>query len=785
VLGRVLYVAAHPDDENTRLIAWLQGERHLDTTYLSLTRGGGGQNLVGTEQAELLGVLRTGELLAARSVDGGDQRFTRARDFGYSKSAEEALSLWGHDEVLHDVVRVIREVRPDMIVTRFGPDDRTHGHHIASAVLAAEAFDLAADPDYVTEGLRPWRTRRLLRNESHWRITDDTDTSGWLSVDVGTFSPLRGQSWTEVAAAARTMHKSQGFGSAPTVGPQLEYLSAVAGDVPPPGADPFEGMVLDWSRYPEARAADKALAKAAAAFDPARPHEVLPLLAKAHRALQGVDADGWGPDKLRRLEALMAHCAGLWLTARSSQPAVVPGQPAELTLSAVLRSPASVQLRDVAVGSAAWQPDEALTPAQPWQLDASVPTEGLSVTVPHWLRQTPESTRYVVDDGDGRTAADTPAPLHARFSLSIADVPVELVVPVQHSVTDPVHGERLAPLELLPPATATFGAPTRLVPDGAQIELPVTVRATAGAVTGELQLTAPPGTVVTPAVVPFELSDERPEQLVTVRAQVGGDGGPLRATVEVDGQTSSWSRAVIDHPHLPRRTVLRPATLQLSPVAIDRGGVDVVGYLPGSGDAVPDALRDLGYRVDILDVAAVRSGALADYPVVLVGIRAFNVHSELLESREALYDYVHDGGRLVVQYQTSNRWKNLGDVGPRPLTIGRGRVTDETAALQPVRDDHGVLLGPNELTDDDLQGWVQERGLYFAETFDDAYQPVFRTHDAGEEPLLGSLLVLPHGDGTFVYTGLSFFRQLPAGVPGAARLLANLLAHDAHAEEAP
>nr|MBA2321272.1 PIG-L family deacetylase [Deltaproteobacteria bacterium] len=333
VVGSVLYVAAHPDDENTRLLAWLVGERGLDATYLSLTRGDGGQNLIGTEQAELLGVVRTGELLAARRIDGADQRFTRARDFGYSKSAEEALASWGHAAALSDVVRAIRELQPDVVITRFGPDDDTHGHHVASAILAAEAFEKAADPGYRTEGLGPWQADRLVRNQSSWRIDASTDTSKWLSVDVGGYDPRTGRSWSEIAADSRTMHKSQGFGSAPAAGPQREYFAAVAGNVPPVGADLFDGLDLGWSRIEGTGPLDRALDRAADRFDPRDPAGSLPDLARAHGLLDELEAGPWVARKRADLEAVMAGCAGLWLTARADTAAVTPGGTLKVTLT--------------------------------------------------------------------------------------------------------------------------------------------------------------------------------------------------------------------------------------------------------------------------------------------------------------------------------------------------------------------------------------------------------------------------------------------------------------------
>jgi LmbE family N-acetylglucosaminyl deacetylase len=775
VAGSVLYVAAHPDDENTRLIAWLQGERGLDVTYLSITRGGGGQNLIGTEQGELLGLLRTEELLAARQIDGGQQRFTRARDFGYSKSAEESIAFWGREAVLDDVVAVVREVEPDVILTRFPTEGETHGHHLASARLASEAFEKAA----VSDAKGPaWQASRLIRNESSWRIDDDTDTSGWLTLDVGTYDPLTGRSWAEVAADARTMHKSQGFGSRPRMGPVVEYFSAVSGDVPPVGEDLFAGLPLTWSRFEGGARVDRLLAKAVRAFDPTAPHTALPSLFAVREAMQGLPDRAVVRRARSRLDRLILECAGVWMALRAERPDAVPGGSVEVELQATRRGPAVPATFELAIGGVTWDgalSSELTTESRTLSLAADQP-----LTQPAWLRDPPSAALYAPEGASTRLAGQGVV----RFD-GLGTVAVQ--VPVEYVWTDYVHGERRQPLEVLPPVTATFGQRTRLVPIGQTAPTTLTLRAhgplpEGGSVDATVLLEAPPGSRVEPAEIAVSFTDDAREHLVPIELVVGQERGSLVASVRLgDGDARTWSYAEerVDHPHVPRQTVLSPAALSVSPVALDRGGVDRVAYLQGSGDAVPTALRDLGYAVDLVDLDAIREGGLDGYEVAVLGIRSFNAVEGLLESRSVLYDWVARGGRLVVQYTTSNRWRDLGDVGPAPLEIDRSRVTDETAPMRPIDDQHPLLQRPNRITSADYDGWVQERGLYFAETWDDAYTPVFRMNDPGEDPHEGALLVLQHGDGTFIYTGLSFFRQLPAGVPGAARLFANLLAHDA------
>jgi len=796
--ARVLYVAAHPDDENTRLIAWLVGARGYDVTYLSLTRGGGGQNLIGDEQAELLGVVRTGELLAARSVDGGRQRFTRARDFGYSKSAEESLAIWGEDEVLRDVVRTVREVRPEVVITRFGPDDDSHGHHVASARLAARAVALAADPSYTIDGTRPWTVDRAYRNESHWRIDDDTDTSGWHQLDVGSYDPLTGQSWGEVAATSRTMHKSQGFGAAPRVGPQLEYFSVLAGipdamaeRAPPVGTDPLAGLPTRWADHPGGAAVDKALARARRRFDPADPAASTADLLAVASALDAVASPAALPAQLAVRDWLL-DALGLWITARAERPDVRPGGtvPVELTILQRSGAPGQVTVEGVEwIGAAsdAVVPATPLAPHEPLaaELTLTVPADA-EPTRPHWLRKAPSEARYAIPEGPGRVAPDTDAPLGIRVRLSVGGEPLLVERPVTHAVTDRVHGQRVEAVAVLPPVTVTPSRSARLVPVGEVAELPVTVRAHGeGPAEATVHVEAPPGWSVAPDAIDVSLQGGHSDDVVlTLTPPPDAPRPEVPLTFRV-GDQPAWRVDVIDHPHLPRRPVLRPARVHAVPVDLARGDVEQVAYVQGSGDAVDRALTDLGYEVRGLSPAALRHALSTDTltaDALVFGIRAFNTHPELLDLLPAVGQWVAGGRVALVQYNTSARWTVLPPLGPGEVTLHRGRVTDEAAAVGFVDPDDPVITTPNPLSEADFDGWVQERGLYFAESWADGSRGVFELADPDEPPTTGALVVTPHGDGAFVYGGLSWFRQLPAGVPGAARLLANVLALSAPTE---
>ena len=768
VVGSVLYVAAHPDDENTRLLSWLVGERGLQATYLSMTRGGGGQNLIGSEQAELLGVLRTEELLAARRIDGAQQLFTRMRDFGYSKSTEETLERWGRASALTDVVRAIRQVRPDIVVTRFAPDWGGHGHHTASAELAAEAFAKAADPSFATPGLPPWQATRLLHNTSTWRRGPDfVVPDDWMQIDAGSYDALSGRSWGEVAAASRTMHKSQGFGSAPRVGPSLEYFTLTAGA---PSRDPFGGIDTSWSRMPGTQRLQRHLARASTGFNPRAPHRALPHLARAHAELTALPeaAEPWRTLKLHELERVMLRCAGVWLTATADQAAVAPGTEASVSLTALARAPISWTLHDVSWNTGHLAGPGSLT-TEKWSETASVPV-GEHISRLHWLADVPSPTQYNIRSPTLHNTPATPATVKVTFELTIANTRLAVEVPVRFSRTDPVRGEVHRDLEVLPPITVTPKVAHLMLPRGQEEHIELTLRAFTGPASGTITFSVPEGFTVEPATLPVTFAEGEVEKTAELRVTADPKAAPgvLRATHE--------AASMLSYAHIPERTVLRPVDVNLVPLSLSRGNVARVGYLQGSGDRVAEGLRSVGYAVEEIDETAIRD-SLDRFDAVVLGIRAYNTRPGLPALHDALMAYVERGGTLIVQYNTSRRWGPLASaIGPEALDVGRGRVTDETATPDFLEPEHPVMRHPNRITSADFDGWVQERGLYFVESWHESYTPIFAFSDPGEEPQSGALLVAEHGKGRFIYTSLSFFRQLPAGVPGAYRLFANLLA---------
>jgi LmbE family N-acetylglucosaminyl deacetylase len=802
--GKVLYVAAHPDDENTRLIAWLGGALGLDTTYLSLTRGDGGQNLIGDEQDELLGLLRTHELLAARARDGGHQRFTRARDFGYSKSADETLTKWGKEEVLADVVWAIRTVRPDVVITRFSPQPPNHGHHLASAILAAEAIEAAADPKRFPEQLGrhagqlvgPHRVARLLHNVPNWNQKPgvvDPKLATVPRVDVGSFEPLLGAGWGEIAADARTQHKSQGFGSAPQRGQQLEHLQWLAGSQPT-GLDPFQGLDFSWTRFASAGVPKAKLQKVQTLVQQASKEvargpalAALPTLVSLHELLSELAPSvPVAADQLQRVAELVAGIAGVHVQATTPLAEVVPGQRVSVSVSAIQRLGTPLTWRDVSLHHgreviAQKSPEAALAAdvSTVVVLDAQVPAAA-QPTTPYWLQQQGNGLLYQNNQQSELGQPVLAPPLLVTIELVVAGKGILLSRPVVQQTIDPVHGEQIRPVEVVPALAVSPREDVTVVPLGQKQT--VTVRAQAGrsGVRGQVRLQVPSGYVVQPAVQAVSLSD--PGDVAQLQFQVTAPKAATQrvvARLEVD-TGDGWRPGItvreVRYPHVPLLSWRRPAEVVLQPLELTLAGKRI-GYVPGPETRTADAMRAAGWDITLLTEHNLADADLNKLDAVVIGSRALNQSPKLAQHQKRLWQWVKQGGVLLVQYQTQSRIGPLkAQIGPYPLEIGRDRVTDETAPLTWLDPVGKHLTFPNKLTPADWDGWVQERGLYFASSWDKAWQPLLSCQDPGEAPLQGALLQARHGKGKVLYTGLALFRQLPAGVPGAYRLLANLLA---------
>jgi LmbE family N-acetylglucosaminyl deacetylase len=807
--GRALYVGAHPDDENTAMLAYLASERGARTAYLSITRGDGGQNIIGPEKGAALGLIRTQELLAARRVDGAEQFFTRAVDFGYTKSAEEALRVWGREEVLADVVWVIRRFRPDVIISRFPTTgEGGHGQHTASAILAREAFAAAADPARFPDQLRhvrPWRAKRLVWNASRFRPGGKLPEGGKVvSVDLGAYNSLLGESYTEIAARSRSQHKSQGFGSAERRGPSVNYFAHLAGEEAE--RDLFDGVDLSWRRYEGGESVGRLLAQAEREFEPARPAAILPLLLAAHRELRRLTPIVQLEERRGELLEVIRAAAGLWIEAVAAEPDTTPGGRLKVTTTLVNRSGYPLRVESASVsgdtptgdgGRTNWAVHavQAMGSSHPadsssgWELKANQPEAiGLDVALPtearpsqpYWLEEEPRAGLFRVGD---YSLVGLPEAHPLRAHVAVLAGPegerLNFTAPVLYRWVDRVRGELYRPVEVLPPLAVNVAERVLVFPDARAKQLRVTLRANAAeGASGLLRPQLPAGWSAAPTEAPFALKGRGEELRLTftltppaaassgtIWFQVGPPNGPRARARGVD---------VSEYPHIPRQTLFPAAEARLVRADVKRRGTRV-GYVMGSGDEVPEALRQVGYEVMLLSDEELDGADFSRFDAVVTGVRAYNTRARLRAAQPRLLEYVERGGTLVVQYNTDDRSLEGFALGPYPLRLSANRVTVEDAPVRLVAPGDSMLAAPNRISVADFEGWVQERGLYFPSEWDARYRPLFAAADPGESESLGLTLAARHGRGVYVYTPLSWFRQLPAGVPGAFRLFVNLV----------
>ncbi|HTR76671.1 MAG TPA: PIG-L family deacetylase [Gemmatimonadaceae bacterium] len=806
VMGSVLHVAAHPDDENTQLIAYLAHGRAYRAAYLSLTRGDGGQNLLGPELGPELGVARTQELLAARRLDGGSQFFTRALDFGFSKDYKETLAIWDHQQVLSDVVRVIRRFRPDVIVTRFSTvPGNTHGHHTASAVIALEAFKLAGDstafPDQL-KTLRPWQPRRIFMNAG--------GGPGALRMDIGGEDSVLGLPFATVAAESRAMHKTQGFGQTgggpggarggAGAGARLETFQLLAGDSA--SSDIMQGIDTTWARIPDGAPIGTLTNDVIANFSPQDPAASVPalldirtrVLAIARRCSDNCETmDPIVADKRALLDHIIQECVGLSFSTQVASAEVVPGERVTLHHSAMVKSTVPVRWLGARYPGMYRGPSDAvaLRANVPAGRDASVTIDPRTpLSQPYWLQLDATPGMFRVADPSLIGLPENPPvfPISERFEiggqvLELPDQPVQVMA-------DSTKGDARRPLDIVAPISLAFEPEVSIFAPGSSHQVVVVVTADRAAMSGTLHLeptdsaaarrgSATPF-VIAPASLPFHLAaiGDRARLAFTITAPASPSTENLTAVATVNGARYDNQRIVIHYDHIPIQLLQPPARLKAVSVDLATRG-HTVGYLPGAGDDTPAAMEQMGYRVTRFTPADLLPDSfparLRGLDAVVIGIRASNVRTDLAAALPALFAYVAAGGTVVAQYNQNTGLRTT-TLAPYPLTLSADRVTDETAAVTFLVPDHPVLNVPNKITAADFIGWVQEQGIYYPSQWDPHFTPILASHDPGEAPLDGGLLIAPYGHGYFAYTGLVFFRQLPAGVPGAYRLFANLLA---------
>ena len=787
-LGSVLYIAAHPDDENTRLISYLSNEKMARTGYLSLTRGDGGQNLIGPELREQLGVIRTQELLEARKIDGGEQFFSRANDFGYSKNPEETLQIWDKNQVLSDVVWAIRKFQPDVIINRF--DHRspgtTHGHHTASALLSVESFDLANDATAFSSQLKwvkPWQPKRQFFNTSWWfygskEKFDAADKTNLSSLQIGVYYPSLGKSNQEIAALSRSCHQSQGFGSTGSRGEEMEYLEFLKGSALNDKNNIFEGIDTTWNRVKGGAAIGELIQRTLKEYDFKNPALSISNLVKAYSMIQLLEDQHWKIIKIEELKKVIAACSGLYLEGVAENQTAIPNRTLNVKIEAINRSGNSLVLKNIISmpegKNTSFNSELKNNISLNTTLSIQLP-DTINYTNPYWLNEKGTVGMYRVDNQQNIGIPDIIREVKLVFNIEINGITIPFERNVIYKYNDPTKGEIYNPLDIVPEITISIIDKVSLFNSGKSKTIGVKIKAGKEGENGILKLDLPSNWKVNPNEIAFALSKKGEEQILNfeVFPPKNADEITVKAIAIVNGKSFDKEQININYEHISKQQILRNSEAKFIKLDI-KTGKEKIAYIMGAGDEVPKSLIQMGYEVTEINPSEISKEKLANYDVLITGIRAYNTVKELKFKQEILLDFVKEGKTMIVQYNTTDELVTK-NIAPFSIKISKDRVTEENAEVRFLAPEHPVLNYPNKITSKDFEGWKQEQGLYYPSEWDLAFTPILSSNDKGETPKNGALLIAKFGNGHYIYTGLSFFRELPEGVSGAYRLISNLI----------
>ncbi|MCU7616261.1 PIG-L family deacetylase [Chryseobacterium sp. PBS4-4] len=789
-IPKVLYLAAHPDDENTGLLSWLINEQNVETGYLSLTRGDGGQNLLGTEQGAALGLIRTHELLEARKLDGAQQFFTRAIDFGFSKNTTDTFKQWNEDSIIADVVWVIRKFRPDVIICRFPPTAAAgHGQHAASAVVAEKAFKLAGDKNAFPDQLKyvnVWQPKRVLWNTFRFG-SNNTTAENQLKITVGQYDAQLGMGYGELAGLSRSLHKSQGAGTQSVAGIKTEYFSHVDGE--PAKTTLFDGINKNWTAKGNPDI-DQSLDRIISAFNFNQPDLSLPALLALRKKVMALKDSDLKKDKIKALDNIILSCAGFMGEVVTNQAEAVAGDQYNFRLNLISRAENPVVLENVKWLNQSESFTRNLSKDSLITIEhkIQIPVDA-ALTEPYWLaKAAKDAATFSVPDETLIGLPEAESPLNVLLDLKIGAEKFQVRLPLSFKKLDPVRGDVVEALRIIPVLELKFAQPLYLIKENEDLNLSLNFKVNSNKQfsNGRVNLMfngerLGGGDLKSINGKEFTVNYVIPK---TKLASISSNRLQLDANFVADGITYNKKQVLIQYPHLPSLQYFAPAT-----VAVMKGNIQAkvkkVGYVQGTGDFIPEFLKITGIQVDVLkdedfygnpDESAGNSSLskLSQYDAIVLGVRANNTEKKLDRWMPFLWSYVKAGGNLVMQYNT-NQDTTVDQLGMYNFTIANKRVTEENAEVKFLNPNHKLLNYPNKITTDDFNGWIQERGAYFPDQWDAAYEPLFEMHDTGEEPLQGSTLYAKYGKGNFIYTPLAFFRQLPAGNVGAARLFLNFL----------
>jgi LmbE family N-acetylglucosaminyl deacetylase len=775
-LGKVLYVAAHPDDENTRLITYFSNHYHAETAYLSLTRGDGGQNLIGPELREKLGAIRTQELLAARNIDGGNQFFTRANDFGYSKEPNETFSIWNKEQVLEDVIQVMETFQPDIVINRFNhrTPGTTHGHHTASAMLSLEAYEKLYN-----------KPSRVFFNTSWWfygseKAFERADKSKLLSFNANVYYPLKGKSNHEIAALSRSQHKCQGFGSTGSRGSETEYLEILKGSLPN-SANLFEGIDTSWNRIKGGEAIGKILNEIEKNFNFTNPSSHIPKLIEAYALIQNLDNSYWKKSKSKQISKIIEACSGLYLEAITSSENGTKNEAISIFFEAINRSNNNIKLLSYNILNQGVQ-----NKSETLSNNETIKFEEKKFIIPNtveysnlfWLKEKPTVGMYQVSNKAIRIYPEEKLQFPVVFSVEIEGHKIDFIKNLVFKKNDPEKGETYIPFSVLPEVTSEIVNKVSIFNTNNPKEIQVKLKSNKANSSGIAKLLVDSNWKVEPNEIPFSIERENEEKTITFKIFPPSNESNTDFSVEIQTNTEKHQLECVEikYDHIPKQTILQPSEGKLVRLDIQTKGKNI-GYIIGAGDEVGKYLENIGYTITYINPSEISIENLTNYDAIILGIRAFNTIEELKFKNKDLFQYVENGGNLIVQYNTTSGLLTE-EVAPYDLKISRDRVTNENAKVSFVNPKHPVLNTPNKITSKDFENWVQEQGLYYPSKWNRAFTPILSSADSGEKQKEGALLIAKHGKGNYIYTGLSFFRELPVGVSGAYRLLANLISLD-------
>lgn len=779
-LANVLYFAAHPDDENTRLLAWMVNDRHIRTAYLSLTRGDGGQNILGSEQGSALGLIRTYELLEARKLDGAGQYFTRAVDFGFSKTYQETFKHWDSTKLIQDAVRIIREFRPDVIVCRFPPNTQAgHGHHAASAIIAEAAFRTAGDktkfPDQLVNG-KAWQPKRILFNAFRFG-SSNTTTEDMFKLEVGNYSPLLGMGYGELAGISRSIHRSQGAGTPSTPGVQKEYFKLVAGA--PIDSSLFSGIDITWNRVDRPEIGER-ITEILNTYDFKRPEASLPALLELKKEIATVKNTYWREQKTKELNDIILHCAGLMAEVFTKQPEAVAGDTLAVTMNIISRADIPVRIKGINRISSDTITNIKLKKDSLYSFNYNITLpDSTPYTEPYWLAiPQKESAHFELPGDEVLSYPVSPSANNVIVSVKIGSELFDVNVPLSYKKLDPTHGDVVEQLRIVPPFSIEFTSGLVFMKPDTSIEAQIRIHPFKDINGAILFINAYPNSSVYKIIKGINLKkniDTTIEVTFDKRSitRLTGEDMYLTTSMTSDEGDFSRTRHIIKYEHLPTLQYFSNAYTKVLQ-SNWKCAAKRVGYIPGAGDNVAQVLEAAGVKIDILKPSEVTVKNLKKYDAILTGVRIVNTERNMPTMMHQLLQYVNEGGTLVMQYNTMQDMATT-QIGPYNLTLSRSRVTEEDAKITVLDPKHKIMNYPNKITDADFEGWVQERGLYFPGKWDDRYKPLFSMHDMGEEALTGATLHTQYGKGHYIYTSLAFFRQIPSGNKGAIRLMMNML----------